>query len=339
MAKKIQPGLAPADFVARFPNFRVAVFGDLMLDRYIWGSASRISQEAPVPVVRVDSETEVPGGAANVVRNILGLGAKTVVFGAVGADAAGAKLRALLGASGADTSGVIEVGDRPTTTKTRLIAGNQQVARIDNEKTDDIRASALKPLLKKLLAALRGGQIQALILEDYAKGLLSGPMLQEIVDAAKAAGVLTAMDPHPSHPFKVKGLDLFTPNRREAFGLAGQYYQSGRLPIAEDTPLLAVGEALRRDWAVANCLITLGAQGMALFRKQCAPVHIPTRARAVFDVSGAGDTVIASFTLAMLAGAPPATAAEISNHAAGIVVAKVGTVPVTAAELLASLQE
>jgi len=167
---------------------------------------------------------------------------------------------------------------------------------------------------------------------------VTGPFVQEIIDASRRAGVPTALDPHPSHAFRVKGLDLMTPNRAEAFGLAGVYFQPGVLPLPRDHALLEVGRRLQGEWEVENLLITLGGDGMALFRPDSEPLHIPTRARSVFDVSGAGDTVMASFMLALVAGLSPQEAAVLSNHAAGIVVGKVGTVPVTAAELRHSLE-
>ena len=328
---------ALADHVRAFPGSRVAVVGDLMLDRYIWGQAKRISEEAPVPVVRVRRESEVPGGAANVVRNILSLGGRASVFGVVGSDAHGDSLLGLLRDGGADTTGVVATTDRPTTIKTRVVAGNQQVCRIDLEKTSPIPASSRDVLENALFAALEEGGIGAVIFEDYAKGLLEAESLQAVVDYARDRGVLVALDPHPSHPFNLRRLDLMTPNRAEAFGLAGVYHRPGRLPLEADQDLLEVGRRLRHEWEVRILLITLGSDGMALFVSDDGPVHISTKAREVFDVSGAGDTVMASFVLALLADATPQEAAHIANHAAGIVVGKVGTVAATADDLLSNL--
>ena len=326
-----------AAFVPAFKNFRVAVVGDMMLDRYIFGRASRISPEAPVPVVAVEREQETAGGASNVTRNILGLGGRAVACGIAGTDARGDALVRILQDEGADCSCIIRTPDRPTTVKTRVIANNQQVVRIDREMTSPVPAAIREQLESGILDMIRQKTIQALVFEDYAKGLLDQGMMQRIADAARAAGVITSLDPHPSHSFTVTGLTLMTPNRAEAFGLAGAYYRSGTHPISADQPLLEVSQKLCRDWRVEQLLVTLGADGMALFMENRPVLHIPTKAREVFDVSGAGDTVIATFTLALLAGATPGEAAQIANHAAGVVVGKVGTVPITAPELLVSL--
>lgn len=324
--------------VSRFRQFRVAVVGDIMLDRYLWGRASRISQEAPVPVVVVERETESPGGAANVVRNVLTLGAQAVAFGIVGDDPRANVLLSLLQASGADTSGLLTVKGRPTTAKTRVIAGNQQVVRIDREETSPVAVEVQAQIEAKLRDAIRAGRVQAIIFEDYAKGLLTRELLQRVTDCAREHGVMVTLDPHPSHPFNIRGLHMMTPNRAEAFGLAGMYYQRGVFPIENDAPLLEVSTRLRRNWGVDCLLVTLGAGGMALFTEGAPPLHIPTRAREVFDVSGAGDTVAAAYTLALLAGASPADAATIANHAAGVVVGKIGTVPIAAADLVLALR-
>ena len=326
-----------ATFVPGFKKFRVAVVGDMMLDRYIFGRASRISPEAPVPVVAVEREHETAGGASNVTRNILGLGGQAVACGIAGTDARGDALVRLLQDEGADCSCIIRTPDRPTTVKTRVIANHQQVVRIDREVTSPIPAAIREQLETRVLEMIRSKSIQAIVFEDYAKGLLSQEMMQRMADAARAAGVITSLDPHPSHSFTVTGLTLMTPNRAEAFGLAGAYYRNGVQPISADQPLLDVSRKLRQGWQVEQLLVTLGADGMALFMENKPVLHIPTKAREVFDVSGAGDTVIATFTLALLAGATPGEAAQIANHAAGVVVGKVGTVPITAPELLAAL--
>jgi D-beta-D-heptose 7-phosphate kinase/D-beta-D-heptose 1-phosphate adenosyltransferase len=320
--------------VSRFSGARVAVVGDLMLDRYIWGRATRISQEAPVPVVHVNRETAVPGGAANVVRNILSLGAQAIPFGVVGRDETGRTLRTLLREAGGDDTGILEVDDRPTTVKTRVIAGNQQVVRIDHEVTTAMPPAFASTLLSRLSQTIADGRVGALILEDYAKGLLTREVVQEIVAMCLCKGIPVSLDPHPNNPFRVKGMDLMTPNRSEAFALAGVYYSgSGGKPIHQDQPLLEVSRRLLGEWEVKNLLVTLGADGMALFRENEEPIHLPTRAREVYDVSGAGDTVMASFVVARLAGAGLLDAMRIANQAAGIVVGKVGTTPVPLDEL------
>ncbi|MFO7821288.1 MAG: PfkB family carbohydrate kinase [Lentisphaeria bacterium] len=329
-------------FITHFPEYRVAVVGDLMLDRYTWGSATRISQEAPVPVVKVARETQAPGGAANVVANLLGLGSKAGTFGFVGDDLHGNRLRKLLVDSGAEDAGIFKHPKRHTTVKTRVICNHQQVVRIDHEAAFPLGPGddCFVHLKQALCENLKAGYYDALIFEDYAKGLLSAELMEEVVEVARDNGVVTALDPHPSHNFKVKNLSLITPNRAEAFALAGMYAAPAVTPLKDDKSLLEVGRCLLEQWAPQHLLITLGGQGMALFTLGAeAPLHIPTRAKSVYDVSGAGDTVTASFVLALLSGASPRECAQVANHAAGIVVGKVGTVPVTVAELLENLEE
>ena len=329
-------------YVERFPAARVAVIGDLMLDRYIWGSATRISQEAPVPVVKVERETQAPGGAANVVANLLELGGQAGAYGFAGHDMHGECLRRILAAKGAAHGGIIAHPDRDTTVKTRVICNHQQVVRIDHEKRDALADGDqwFKKLKTTLCHALESGLNDAVIIEDYAKGVLSAAVVRDVRDTAHEQGVITALDPHPSHNFNVQRLSLITPNRSEAFALAGVYESPPVMPLAEDKPLLKVGKRLQKLWDPEHLLITLGGQGMALFsRAEAEPLHIPTRAQSVYDVSGAGDTVTASFVLTLLAGASPQEAAQVANHAAGIVVGKVGTLPVSATELLDNLKE
>ncbi len=323
----------------RFPRCRVGVLGDLMLDRYIWGTASRISQEAPVPVVLVRRESATPGGAANVVRNLLTLGARARAFGVIGEDRHGAALRSLLAAEGADLSGVLTTPGRETTVKTRVIAGSQQVVRIDRETDEPLPAAQKSELLGRVRDALASGALDALILEDYAKGALSQDLVEEVLALCRRHGVWAALDPHPANPFNAKGLRLMTPNRSEAFALAGLHFRPTRLPLTADEPLLTVGARLRELWDPELLLVTLGADGMGLFAPPAPLLHIPTRARQVFDVSGAGDTVMAVCVLALLAGADAESAARLANHAAGLVVAKIGTAAVTPAELAADLRE
>jgi len=315
---------------------RIAVLGDLMIDRYVWGTASRISQEAPIPVVEVKKTTTRPGGAANVLYNIASLGALPVAYGVVGDDDRGRELVQLLGDLGVETSGLIHVPGRMTTEKERIIAGNQQVVRVDREQKDAIGAETAQYLGAQLAGALAAGALDGVILEDYAKGLLTKSLCEEVVAAARKAGAPVALDPHPANVLELSGLSLMTPNHAEAFALAGRYLTETVYPLEEDLALAEVAAHLAAHWEVENLLITLGAGGMALYRRGEAPLHVPTQAREVFDVSGAGDTVIAAYTLALAGGASPAECAVISNHAAGVVVAKVGTAPCPLAELLAS---
>lgn len=320
--------------VAQFSNQRIAVVGDLMLDRYIWGHATRISQEAPVPVVAVDRQSLEPGGAANVLRNLTSLGAQASAFGVIGDDTNAADLCAVLEAQGVDTTGIHRDPDRITTEKTRIIANHQQVVRVDTEKIEPLDQSATQALCAKLSEAVTRGDINAIIVEDYAKGTVNETLLQAVADIAHKHDIPVALDPHPSNSARAQGYTVITPNRAEAFAMAGVYEHKSVLPIEEDRALLGVVQALQEQWSPQHLLITLGADGMALFNQDQSPHHIPTQAREVYDVSGAGDTVIASFLLALTAGAAPEDAAAISNHAAGVVVAKIGTAPVTAQELL-----
>lgn len=330
-------GLVP--FIAKFRNCRVGVLGDLMLDRYIWGTATRLSQEAPVPVVQVRRESATPGGAANVVRNLLTLGAQATALGVMGQDRHGETLHGLLQEAGADLSGVVVASDLETTVKTRVLAGSQQVVRIDRERVGPIPEAYRAQLLCRTRDAVASHRIDALVLEDYAKGVLDQAMAQEIVETCRRGGVFVTLDPHPANPFNVRGLRVMTPNRSEAFALAGIRYQPTVLPLTADEALSRVSVRLGELWGPELLLVTLGAHGMALFAEGRPVLHIPTQARQVFDVSGAGDTVMAVFVLGLLAGATPEQAARLSNHAAGIVVGKVGTAAVSPAELESELRE
>ena len=330
-----------ADYVRHFAGLNVAVLGDLMLDRYTWGEATRISQEAPVPVVLVNRDTVVPGGAANVVRNVLSLHANAMAAGMVGDDMDGRLLLQLLNDACADTAAVPMLAGATTTVKTRILAGNQQVVRIDREQPGQVTPQLRRQVLSRLEQLLAAGGVGALIMEDYAKGLFDREFMSEATAMAAKYGVFATLDPHPANIFNVPGLRLMTPNRMEAFKLAGMDYvpSDGTLPL-EDKALREVSERLMELWGPELLLVTLGADGMMLVdRSGNAPVHIPTQARQVFDVSGAGDTVMATMTLALLAGAEPAEAAAIANHAAGIVVGYIGTRAIGAEELVAALEQ
>lgn len=323
----------------RFAGLHVGVIGDLILDHYIWGEASRISPEAPVPVVHVKRRNFALGGAANVISNICGLGAGCRAYGVTGEDSHGDVMRDQLGSLGVDVSGVLSDVSRCTTVKTRVIAARQQVVRIDEEDTHELSPAVRKELMDRVKSDITQGRIQALIVEDYAKGLLDAAMVQELVDFAREAGVLTAMDPHPGHPMNIKSLTFITPNRMEAFALAGVYQSEPVQPVEADGPLMKVGAVLGEFWNPDCLLITLGPDGMAVFPREDEEFsHIPTKAKAVFDVSGAGDTVISTMMLGLLGQATFREAAELANHAAGVVVAQVGTVPISLDELLASYQ-
>jgi rfaE bifunctional protein kinase chain/domain len=314
---------------------RVLVAGDLMLDEFIWGKVSRISPEAPVPVVAVDRETFYPGGAANVARNLREFTPHTGVLGLAGEDAAGARLRDLLTAGGIGTAGVV-MRAGPTTVKTRIIARTQQVVRVDRELAEPAGPAQRIALLAALDAALP--QTDALILEDYGKGMLDGDLAAEIIKRSRAAGCIVAVDPNAGNPLSWRGATVVKPNRHEAFAAAGLPWSEPAPHPLEDKPLLQACETLLVKWQADQLLVTLSELGMLLFTKDGARHHTPTRAREVFDVSGAGDTAISLYTLALCAGATPVEASEIANHASGVVVGKLGTATVTPAELLASFE-
>jgi D-beta-D-heptose 7-phosphate kinase/D-beta-D-heptose 1-phosphate adenosyltransferase len=319
----------------RFARLRVLVIGDMMLDQYIMGRVSRISPEAPVPVVDVQSEKYFPGGASNVARNLRSLSAHVTVLGIVGNDTAGRKLFQLLGEQGIDTRGILTDRSRPTTIKTRIIAHHQQVVRFDRESRDGIAAAIQKQA--RAFAQRVIPRMDAVIFEDYGKGLLDQDLLDTCIQIAGRARVSTFADPTIHHRLAYRGLTGITPNRTEAFWMAGEPVHDAVEHPLKDTALLQVGRKILRETGIANVLITLGEQGMCLFRKGCAPHHIPTAAQEVFDVSGAGDTAISTFALGIGAGLDAEKSAFLSNLAAGIVVGKAGTATATHEELLARL--
>lgn len=315
---------------------RILVVGDVMLDQFIWGGVSRISPEAPVPVVDFQRESFMPGGASNVARNLSSLKVATEIFGAVGRDGAARQLGKLLNAHHVGCSGLVASAGRHTSIKTRIVAHKQQVVRVDRET----RGSLDGPLTRKLVAAVRArlSHADAVIVGDYGKGVVTQGLLDELCELCRQRGVWLSLDPKPVHQLNLTGLSLITPNRKEAFELAGLADDTRAANPLADRNLLRVADKLLADVRPAVLLITLGDQGMLLCQRGQKPFHIPTVAQEVFDVSGAGDTVIATFTLAIAAGASPIEAAILSNYAAGIVVGKVGTATVTPEELLASFK-
>jgi rfaE bifunctional protein kinase chain/domain len=321
----------------RFPSQRILVIGDLMLDEFIWGTVSRISPEAPVPVVNVTSESYYPGGAANVARNVREFTSGVSVMGLIGSDAHGQQLLGLLHATGIDTAGVASDPSRFTTTKTRVIARNQQVVRVDRERNDPLTAAQTAQIMRHLDAL--GPNVDAIIVADYGKGFLTQPLADCVGQWAAAHGKILTVDPHPHTSLAWSGATAVKPNRAEAFLAAGLPVSDAVEPVMSDEALLGAGKGLLQKWNAGSLLITLGEQGMLLLERNAAPYHIPTRAKAVFDVSGAGDTAIAVFTLALAAGATPREAAEIANCASGLVVAKLGTATVTRDELAAGLSQ
>ncbi len=316
---------------------RIVVIGDLMLDEFVWGKVGRISPEAPVPVVEVTGESFYPGGAANVARNLRQFVDRTSVVGLLGTDRGGRELRRLLEEDGIETEAAIEDADYATIVKTRIIARQQQVVRVDRERIRTPTAEQIARVVRSLRVQLQ--ETDALILEDYGKGFLSEDLIAQVTDLAHAAGKIVTVDPNPHHRVQWKNVTVVKPNRAEAFLAAGLPWSDPTEPAQDDAALLRVGANLLEQWGTRHLLITLGEQGMMLFGKDEAPLHIPTKARQVFDVSGAGDTAIALFTLSLTCGASAAEAAELANHASAVVVGKLGTATVTPEELRQSFEE
>ena len=313
---------------------RVLVLGDVMLDHFIWGSVARISPEAPVPVVDFERESFMPGGAANVARNLTSLKVPAELFGAIGNDSAAQQLKKLLAEQKIVCMGLVASTARLTSVKTRIVAHKQQVVRIDRETRDGLDAKLTGQLLAQLKSKLP--RADAVIVGDYGKGVVTQPLLNEIKSLCRARGVWLSLDPKPVHDLNLSGLSLITPNRKETFELANLPDETRHANPLADKNLMVAAQRLLIELHPATLLITLGELGMLLCQRGQKPFHIPTVAQEVFDVSGAGDTVIATFTLAIAAGASPLEAAILSNHAAGIVVGKIGTAITTPEELLNS---
>ncbi|MEK7722458.1 MAG: PfkB family carbohydrate kinase, partial [Elusimicrobiota bacterium] len=309
---------------------KIAVFGDLMLDRYIKGSVRRISPEAPVPVVRVTSESAVCGGSANVAVNLSTLGAAPTLISVAGRDAAAEELSSLLAAAGVSAEALVRDGAFRTIEKTRVIAEHQQVVCFDREYPALLGQGARKAALAALETALKDG-CQALILSDYGKGLLEPATIKSAMALAAKRGIPVFVDPKVEHFQLYRGAACITPNTLEAFGGMRLTQREGREAVEQ------LGRDIMRRLAPRSLLITQGERGMTLFTRRGSsimPRHIPTLAREVYDVTGAGDTVISMLALAWASGASPEEAALAANSAAGIVVGKLGTASVTAEEFL-----
>lgn len=315
-----------------FPHIqakKVLVVGDIMLDEYIWGGVSRISPEAPVPVVEVQTEELRLGGAANVAANVRSLEGHPILIGVVGDDAAAERVTENLARSGIDGSGLVVDKGRPTTIKTRVIAGSQQIVRFDKEERQEVRGESLTKLFRSAEERLR--EVDGLIISDYGKGVIGGTLLQWLIPEALRLNRLIAVDPKENHFPLYRGVTVITPNHKEAGIACG-------MEIKTEEDLNAVGLSLLSKIGTQGVLITRGAQGMRLFERGKPPVQIDTVAREVYDVVGAGDTVVAALTLALTAGANLEQAARISNYAAGVVVGKKGTATVTIEELKDALR-
>jgi D-beta-D-heptose 7-phosphate kinase/D-beta-D-heptose 1-phosphate adenosyltransferase len=314
--------------VPRFTGRRLVVFGDLMTDRYLWGRVERISPEAPVPVVSIERESFSLGGAANVAHNLASLGARVRLVGLTGEDAAGGNLKVALKARGVDPREIVIDPARRTTVKTRIIAHQQQVVRADEEDAFDATAEVEERLVTALEHAL--AEADAVVVSDYGKGAITARTLAACLAAAHARGVPVCVDPKETHFFSYQGVAVLTPNLQEASRAFGR-------TIRDAATLDAAGQSLRAKLSADALLVTRGAEGMSLYESQGEVTHLPTVAREVYDVTGAGDTVVSTYALALAAGAAAPVAAFLANHAAGLVIRHAGTAVTTQDELLASL--
>ena len=318
------------DSVSRFPDHTILVVGDLMLDVFVWGEVRRISPEAPVPVVEVREETRLLGGTANVVHNVAALGAKTLVTGVIGSDFAGQQLAKLFQEVCVTTDGLVVEPDRPTTVKTRIIAQSQQVVRFDRERHGPISGEARERVLGYIRENL--ARIDGVIISDYAKGMITHDLMDAVRTITAAARIPVIVDPKVQHADLYRNVTMITPNHHEASRMSG-------IEIVDEASLARAGRALLNKLQCKTVLITRGKEGMTLFHRDGQVVHIPTVARRVFDVTGAGDTVIAAITLGVISGLAVEEAALLANLAAGIVVGEVGTAVVSAERLLASIED
>jgi D-beta-D-heptose 7-phosphate kinase/D-beta-D-heptose 1-phosphate adenosyltransferase len=312
----------------KFGGTGILVIGDLMVDQYIWGKVKRISPEAPVPVVEVEKENLLLGGSANVAHNVLSLGGKVFITGTVGRDDTGKILINKLLEKGFNTDGIVIDGNRPTTVKTRVIAHSQQVVRFDREIKSDISKPTLSLILEYVTSCLP--DIKGIIISDYSKGLITKTLIKKLLNLTKSK-IFIAVDPKIGHFDYYKGASLITPNVNEASFASS-------IDIKDDKTLAEAGNTLLKKLQCRAVIITRGDEGMSLFEKSGKSTHIPTCAREVYDVSGAGDTVISALTLCHSAGAALEDAAIIANHAAGVVVGKVGTAVATQKEILENMK-
>ncbi len=316
------------DILHRFRSKRIAIVGDLMLDKYVWGSVARISPEAPVPVVEIDNETERLGGAANVANNVKSLGGQPLLIGVIGKDENGKRIKNILERQECSAEGLVVDESRPTTVKTRVIAHNQHVVRIDQEQKKEISEDVRKKIvaiIEKNIASLDG-----VIIEDYNKGVVVAALIRQIVGLAKQHGKIVTVDPKFNNFFEYKNVSVFKPNKKEIEEALGR-------KLTTEADIVASGKEVLQRLDADNVLLTRGEHGMTIIEKNSAVTHIPTQARNVADVSGAGDTVIATLTMAMASGLPVGDAAVLANYAAGVVCGEVGIVPISSSALLSAV--
>jgi D-beta-D-heptose 7-phosphate kinase / D-beta-D-heptose 1-phosphate adenosyltransferase len=318
------------ELLRSFGRPRILVAGDLLLDRYLWGKVERISPEGPIPILHVHREEERPGGAANVAKNLVALGAEAACAGAVGNDVAGKRLLEVMKADGIDTSAVVTDSSKPTPIKTRCIGGAQQMLRVDREKTSAIAKEAERELAKRLDKQVAKADL--VILSDYNKGALTPAVLEAVMAAAKKHAKPVIVGPKGTDFSKYRGCSAIAPNLKELAIATG-------LPVGTDAEIAAAAVTLLKDLACDFILVTRGAQGMSLFRNGRAPLHVHARPRQVYDVAGAGDTSVAALGLALACGASSDDAVRLANAAGGIAVTKVGVATVTRKEILDDLAE
>lgn len=316
--------------LSHFPRTKIFVIGDLILDVFVWGKVKRISPEAPVPVVEVERDTLVPGGAANVANNIAALGGMVWIAGLIGKDWEGKRLIEKIKDRKIKTDAIIVDQSRPTTIKTRVVAHHQQVVRIDREIRHEIRGKQIEKIFKVL--SKNEKKIDGILIEDYGKGVMTQEFVSRLLEFANEKSIPVAVDPKKGHLLDYRGISFSTPNYEEACFFAGVDQKNDHSNLDE------VGSILLDKWDSQAVLITLGERGMCLLQKGEKPYHIETRAKEVFDVSGAGDTVIGTFMTAVLSGASLKEAAFLSNVAAGIVVGKLGTAVVTREEIAGEIE-
>ncbi len=322
--------VSAAAFVRSFQGKHVVVVGDVMLDEYVRGDVARISPEAPVPVVDLTERSVSPGGAANAAANVVTLGGRASLVGLVGTDAQGSSLRAELESRRIEVGGLVVTGERPTTHKLRVVARNQQIVRVDVESREPLSARVEAELVDTVEALANGAD--AFVISDYAKGVASDAIARAVVAIGRRRGVPVVIDPKGRDYRKYAGATVITPNVLELEVATGTTTHNA------DAAILAAGRQLLEQIGGAALLITRGAHGMTLLRSGAEPLDVPTVARSVFDVTGAGDTVIGTLTLALAAGVPMDAALVLATHGASIAVARAGTVAVEAAELVASFE-
>lgn len=310
-----------------FKDLTVMVVGDLMIDEYVWGEVSRVSQEAPVPIVVIRERSLRLGGACNVANNIAALGAKAIPVGVVGDDYRAGLLRSMLQERGIPVGGLVQDRSRATTTKTRVIARGQQIVRYDEESAEALEADLVQEVLEFVKGSIDA--VDAVVIEDYGKGVICPELTKEVLSVARERGKVIAVDPKDEHFLLYKNVTVMTPNQNEVATFWGR-------KIRTFEELVSAARKLRDETQSEAILVTRGEHGMLLLSKDGELTSIDTVAREVYDVTGAGDTVIAVMTLALCAGAPMDSAARLANQAAGIVVTEIGAATVSVAKLLSS---